>query len=409
MAGHAHPQRTARTAAAVLVLLALLAGCGGAGDRPVDPTVQEIQQTLDARATALLEHDRVAYLASLEPGAAALRAAQGTEFDNLAEVPLHSWEYRIERVRHHGTTAVADTELHYRIAGYDAAPVTASRTLELAERDGRWYVTADRAGTGTPQQLWQQGDVDVVRGSRSLVLAVGQDEARLRDLAAAADRAVPAVSDAWPSRWAGRIVVLVPASVEEMGRLLGAPAAGYRGIAAVTTGETDPEATRPADRVVVNPQAYGLLGDFGQGVVLTHEATHVATRAHTSAATPMWLSEGFADWVAYRGTGRTAAEIAPEMQEAVRAGDVPAELPADRHFSFGGDPGGLARAYEGGRLACEMIAERWGEEKLTAFYRTVGEGRHRAGAVERALGEELGTTTAGFTAMWRDYLTAALR
>lgn len=388
-------------------MLVLVGGCAVA-DRPVDPAAAEIRHTLDARAAALLEHDRVAYLASLEPGAAELRAAQGTEFDNLADVPLSSWEYRIKDVRRHGAEAVADTEVRYRVAGYDTAPVTASRTVELAVRDGRWYVTADRPGTGAPQQLWQQGDVDVVRGRHSLVLGVGQDEKRLRALAEAADRAVPAVSRAWPSEWAGRVVVLVPDSVDAMGRLLGGPAAGYRGIAAVTTGETDPGATAPADRIVVNPQAYGLLGDFGQGVVLTHEATHVATRAHTSAVTPMWLSEGFADWVAYRGTGRTAAQAAPELQRAVRAGDVPAGLPEDRDFSFGGDTGALARAYEGGKLACEMIADRWGEEALTEFYRSVGAGRHRDGAVERALGAEFGVTPAEFTVMWRDYLTARL-
>jgi hypothetical protein len=404
MARHPHKQRAAAYAVAAVLLLA---GCAG-GESRADPAVEEIRQTLDARAAALLGHDRAAYLASLEPGAEGLRAVQGEEFDNLAEVPLRSWEYRIKDVRRRGATAVADAEVRYRIADYDAAPVTASRTLELAERDGRWYVTADRAGAGTPQQLWQQGDVDVVRGSRSIVLGVGQDEERLRELAAAADRAVPAVSDAWPSKWPGRVVVLVPASTEGMGRLLGTPGAGYRGTAAVTTGETNREAAAPADRVIVNPEAYGLLGAFGQGVVLTHEATHVATRAHTSAATPMWLSEGFADWVAYRGTGRTAAEAAPEMHEAVRAGDVPAGLPADRDFTFGGDPDTVARAYEGGRLACEMIAERWGEEKLTAFYRNVGEGRHRDGAVERALSEELGITSAGFTAMWRNYLTGVL-
>ncbi|UYQ61670.1 hypothetical protein [Streptomyces peucetius] len=410
MAGHPHKPRPPRTAAATAAALVLLAGCAVAGP-PADPAVEEIRRTLDARAAALLGHDRAAYLASLEPGAAALREAQGEEFDNLADVPLGSWEYLVKDVRHHGATAVADAEVRYRIAGYDTAPMTVSRTLELAERDGRWYVTADRAGTGTGtprQQLWQQGDVDVARGSHSIVLGVGQDQERLRDLAAAADRAVPAVSDAWPSKWAGRVVVLVPASVEGMGGLLGAPAAGYRGIAAVTTGETNREVESPADRVVVNPEAYALLGDFGQGVVLTHEATHVATRAHTSAVTPMWLSEGFADWVAYRGTGRTAAEAAPEMQEAVRAGDVPAGLPDDRDFSFDGDAGALARAYEGGRLACAMIAERWGEEKLTAFYRTVGEGQYRDGAVERALSEELGTTAAELTAMWRDYLTGVL-
>ncbi|MFJ8075866.1 hypothetical protein ACIQ7Q_18470 [Streptomyces sp. NPDC096176] len=404
MIGHGRPRRTAGLGLAVLVV----ASACTAGDRPLDPTLEEIQRTLDARAAAVLDHDRAGYLASLEPGAAKLRAAQGAEFDNLADVPLGSWEYRIKGLRHKGSQAVADTELRYRIAGYDSAPVVASRTLELAERDGRWYVTADRRGAGALQQLWHQGDVQVVRGSRSIVLGVGQDEKRLRELATVTDRAVPEVSKAWPGEWAGRVVVLVPPSVEAMGRLLGAPAAGYKGIAAVTTGETNPKDTSPADRVVVNPEAYGLLGDFGQGIVLTHEATHVATRAHTSPATPMWLSEGFADWVAYRGTGRTAGEAAPELQEAVRAGDVPAVLPDDRDFTFGGDAGATARAYEGGRLACELIAERWGEKKLTAFYRSVGEGEHRDGAVERALSEELGTTPDAFTAMWRGYLLERL-
>ena len=51
--------------------------------------------------------------------------------------------------------------------------------------------------------------------------------------------------DAWREPWAGRVVVLVPESVEDMAGLLGAPAASYRGIAAVTTGEVGGTARRP--------------------------------------------------------------------------------------------------------------------------------------------------------------------
>lgn len=405
MAGHGRARRTAGYGLAALMLLC---GCARA-DEAVDPAPGGIRRALEARAAAVLDRDRDGYLASLLPGSATLRATQGKEFDNLDEVPLSSWEYRVKGLRHQGSKAVADTELRYRVDGYDTAPVTAARTLELVERDGRWYVSADRAGDNDPQQLWQQGDVDVVRGSRSIVLGVGQSGERLRSLATAADRAVPAVSDAWTSQWPGRVVVLAPSSVEGMGALLGAPAADYRGIAAVTTGETNTEISAPADRVVVNPDAYALLGAFGQDVVLTHEATHVATRAHTSAATPMWLSEGFADWVAYRRTARTAGEAAPAMQHAVRAGDAPAALPEDERFSFGGDAEAMARAYEGGRLACELIAGRWGEERLTAFYRAVGAGEHRRAAVERAFAEELDTTPEEFTSMWRAYLRERLR
>ncbi|WP_031069754.1 hypothetical protein [Streptomyces sp. NRRL S-118] len=339
----------------------------------------------------------------------ALRAAvdrRAAELRNrdLAGVPLGSLSYRITQVREDGGRAIVRAELGYRVAGYDSGPVTGERTLELTERDGRWHVTSDRPAPGAPQQLWDQGDVDVVRGSRSLVLGAGQDPARLRAVAAAADRAVPVVSDAWPERWARRVVVVVPASLEAMGALLGAPAAGYRGVAAVTTGETGGGPDAPADRVIVNPEAYPVLGGFGQDMVLTHETTHVATRAHTSAATPMWLSEGFADWVAYRGSGRTAAQAAPELREAVRADGPPVGLPSDEDFAFSGDPAALARAYEGGWLACALIADRWGEAELRAFYRAVGAHGTRDGAVEKALHDVLGTTPDAFTAQWRGYL-----
>lgn len=156
--------------------------------------------------------------------------------------------------------------------------------------------------------------------------------------------------------------------------------------------------------MIVNPQAYGMLGDFGQRVVLTHETTHVATRAHTSAATPVWLSEGFADRTAYRRESRTAPEIAPELTEAVRSGDLPAQLPADEDFGFGEDAAKLSRAYEGGWLACELIAQDWGEEELTAFYEAVGSRAQREGAVEQAMHTVLGTTPEDFTARWREYL-----
>ncbi|MFD3536774.1 hypothetical protein [Streptomyces sp. NPDC058664] len=388
--------------AAAFLLAALLALGGCTAPEPADPAPREIQSLLDRHARALLDRDEAGYLAALDP---ALAPVGRTEFDRLAKVPLGGLGYRVTDVDRTGEGRVTvKAELGFRIKGYDSGPTTTERILELAERDGRWYVTADRAAEGAPQQLWQQGEVEAVTGRRSLVLGVGQSKERLREIATAADRAVPAVGDAWDGTWAGRIVVLVPASVEAMGRLLGGPAASYRGIAAVTTGEVGGGPSAPADRVIVNPEAYAVLGAFGRQLVLTHEATHVATRVQTTRATPVWLSEGFADWVAYRGTGRTAAQAAPELRRAVRAGELPAGLPEDAEFGFDGDAEALARAYEGGWLACELIADRWGEEKLAAFYRAVGAHPGREGAVEKALQEVLGTTPEDFTTDWRAYL-----
>lgn len=382
---------------ALVLLLVSLVACGG---RPAAGGAEAaVQRVLDRRSTAVLDRDRTAFLKTGAPG----------WFENLRGVPLASWSYRVTALRRAGDKATADAELRYRIEGYDKAPVTVGRTLTLSrETGGRWFVDADTPARRSAQQLWDQGPVTVVRGSHSIVLGTGQSSESLHSYADLADRAVPAVSGAWGTDWAGHVVVLVPGSVEGMAGLLGSPASQYRGIAAVTTGEVGGPPTAPADRIIVNPDAYALLGPLGKQVVLTHEATHVATRAHTNAATPLWLSEGYADWIGYLGTGRTAAEAAPELSRAVTEGQVPQHLPTDKDFGFSGDAMKLAQAYEGGWMACRLIAQRWGLERLGRFYRAVGEHRQRAGSVEGAMRDVLGTTSEKFTVQWRDYLRAQL-
>ncbi|MGW7399325.1 hypothetical protein ACWGH7_22865 [Streptomyces cyaneofuscatus] len=405
------PRLPRRAAGLALAVLLTASACAAPADADTTLTVREIDATLERRAAAVLARDPAGYLDALAPDAAKLRAAQRTELANLADVPLKSWAYEVKGITEEdGDWATAEVELRYRIDGYDTAPVAARRTLELMRDGERWYVSADRPAKGASDQLWHQGEVEVVRGAHSLVLGVGRPEEELRQIADTVDLAVPAVSDAWPQPWARRVVVLVPDSVESMAGLLGSPETSYRGIAAVTTGEAGTTGKRPAlaDRVIVNPQAYASLGSFGQRVVLTHETTHVATRTSTSTATPVWLSEGFADWAAYRGEDRTPDLIAPELTGAVRAGDVPAGLPDDKGFGFDGDPAELARAYESAWMACELIAERWGKEKLTVFYAAVGAHPGRDGAVEQAMGSVLDTTPEEFTADWRDYLSARL-
>ncbi|MFF4352275.1 hypothetical protein [Streptomyces sp. NPDC001530] len=393
-------RRASRVVLSLVLLLAVLVGCGGRA--PSDTASAEVQRVLDRRAAAVLDRDEPAYRATGQ------LAAASAEFAHLRGVPLASWSYHLTGLHRSGDRATADAELRYRIKGYDTVPVTVARTLGLTRTGGSWYVTSDEPAEKAGEQLWEQGAVTVVRGEHSLVLGVGQSGERLRGYADLADHAVPVVSEAWGTDWSGHVVVLVPKSLQGMAGLLGAPASGYRGIAAVTTGEAGGSARAPADRIIVNPEAYGILGDFGKQVVLTHETTHVATRTHTTVATPLWLSEGYADWVGYRGSGRTGAQVAPELERAVAEGRVPAALPDDEDFGFSGDAGRLAQAYEGGWMACRLIADRWGEVRLNDFYRAVGDHKKRAGAVEGALRDVLHTTPEKFTAQWRDYLRAQL-
>lgn len=402
--------------AGLALLLALVCGCSSAA-RPRPTATQDLagaRALLARQASAVLHHDRTAFLAGVDPRSTRFLARQRQVFADLADVPLAAWSYTLVRVGAFplppaadagGRRTAAQVELRYRLRGYDTEPVVSTAYLTLAERDGRWYVAGDDdgapSGRRTAVQLWDQGPVRVVRGTHSLVLGTAA-AADLRGYADDADRAVPAVTRAWGSGWPGKVVVEVPSSLDRMAALLDAKADDYRGIAAVTTGELGRNAHAPADRVIVNPEAFGELSAFGRQVVLTHETTHVATRLATNAHTPLWLSEGIADWVAYRGSGRSARQIAPELAADVAAGRVPEALPTDADFRS--TAGGLAQAYEGGWLACRMIADEWSPQALTGFYRAVAEG----GTLDARLRASLGVGTAAFTARWRAYVRGEL-
>ncbi|PBC81954.1 MULTISPECIES: hypothetical protein [unclassified Streptomyces] len=445
-------------AALLLALLVPLTGCAPTNSTPA--RYPDVQRMLDTRARAVQHRDAAGFLATVDPRATGYRDRQRAMFAHLAGVPLAEWHYELDATGAFPLAAgetdarlAAKVQLRYRFRGYDTSPVHAVQYLTLTRRDGRWLISSDTdgaaAGKSGTRQLWDQGPVRLVRGRYSLVLGDAAHLARLKDLAHRVDRAVPAVSAVWKGKWSRKVVVEAPDSVERMAQLMGSDdASGYAGIAAVTTGEAGVSTPAPADRVIVNPEAYEELNDLGRTVVLTHETTHVATRTATTTATPLWLSEGFADWVAYRGSHRKPAATAPELTRAVARGTVPARLPTDADFGFKAGADRLAKAYEGSWLACRMIAGKWGEDRLVAFYRAAGQSAlgvssgsagapmeaataataaaagsptaaraagpgHRppvrADRTDRALRSQLGIGIAEFTRLWRAYVRAQLR
>ncbi|MQS11892.1 hypothetical protein F7Q99_06200 [Streptomyces kaniharaensis] len=295
-------------------------------------------------------------------------------------------------------TVAAD--LAVRVAGYDEYPTVYPRRLALARAGDGWRVEREESASGPPA-LWDLGTGRSAQGAHCLVLGLadGPDPA---GLLAVGDRAAPAVSAVWGAGWAGRLLLELPATEAQFARLLEADPAGWTGMAAVTVAAPGAPRHAPADRVLINPETYGRLSDFGRQAVVTHEATHVATRADTRAWTPLWLSEGVADWTAYRDCGRSPRQIAPELARDVAAGKPPTALPADRDFTAGAT--GIAQAYEQAWLACELIAQRHGPDRLVGLYRAVGAddgaGEDRERRLDRLLRAELGVGTAEFTRLW---------
>lgn len=403
-----------------------------AAERPPDDARADVAsprdaatRLLDRRAAAFRAHDRAAYLATVDPRAAGFVSAQAAGFDNASRIPFASWEYDLvtpeafalapERRAELGGGAVftAHVDLLFRIAGFDTAPVRSPQYLTFVQRDGTWYLAADTDGTGHDlhgtAQVWDLGPVDVLRNDLGIVLGVGAGAdlaSYQRDIATA----VPDVAKVWGREWPGRAVVVVPGDQSQMARLLGAEPQKYARIAAVTTGERGAGAdAAAADRIIVNPDAFRELGPVERRVVMTHEITHVASRAFTRNWTPTWLSEGFADYVGYLNSGQTIRTAAPELRRDVRDGKIPQDLPGDEQFETTHDA--LPQAYEMGWLACRLIAERWGEDKLVEFYRAVGaspptgagqpDQRSRLAAAFHAV---LGVTPADFTRSWVGYV-----
>lgn len=360
-----------------------------------------VEQLLADRSSALLRKDRAELLSGTAQPA---RGAQQELLDRMAQLPLAELAYRITSFTQPAPdqqTLTVGVDLAYRLQAVDDHPAVLGRRLGLIRSADGWLLTEDRPADAAT--LWDLGPVQAQPGRRSLVLGLG-DRSELASLAALADQAVPLVSAVWGNGWAGRLLLESTATEAQFAQLLDVTPESYQGIAAVTVATTaGTPAHAPADRVLVNPEAFHSLSDLGRKVVITHESTHVATRADTKPWTPLWLSEGVADWTAYRTTGRTARQIAPELAKDLAAGRLPTGLPADADFTAGAS--GIAQAYELGWLACDLIARRFGEPKLVDFYRAVGAAGDpgqagREAQLDQVMQRQLGLGLGAFTKLW---------
>ncbi|TXR52761.1 hypothetical protein [Quadrisphaera setariae] len=388
------------------------------------PSAQRaVQALLDARAAALVARDEQAWNAAVagdasvspaaRPALDAYRTRTRAVFDRLAPVPLGSWSWQVtgsgpalpaQRAEQLPARSwVARTTLVWSVSGAGDDPVRRQQDLTVVPSGDGWAVADDADGETVPD-LWDLAPVSVVTSPRAVVIGTAERSEldRVAQLTTTGARAVDAV---WGQGWPRSTVVEVPADQAQMARLLGRDDdAGLDQIAAVTTGELvgGAGATR-GDHVVVNPNGFGKLAPLGQQVVLTHELTHVATRSGATRAVPLWLSEGFADWVGYRGTGLSEQSVAADLATQVRAGRAPQALPTPDDF----DPtrtSDVGPAYSSAWLAVTALARRYGDDRVVQLYRAAstepGDGDADA-ALDAALASTLGTDRAEVVRLWR--------
>ena len=287
----------------------------------------------------------------------------------------------------------AAVETTWRFAGFDRRPAKAEVTFRFAVRDGR-AVIVDAGGGDRLTPLWLTGPLDVRRSADTLVAT--DTGAGAATYARYARRAVSVVQRVLPT-WRGKLVVEVPSGPGGLDEMLAADPGEYANIAAVTTSvDGDPVKGAPV-HVLVNPQVFGDLKPTGAQVVMSHEATHVATEAATSR-TPLWLLEGFADYVALRDVKVPLTVSAGQIIRDVRRDGAPRALPGGPEFDT--QTTHLGASYEAAWLAVRLLADTGGEQKLVSFYRGVSSGR----PVDATLTSLYGFGEAGLTARWRTEL-----
>jgi hypothetical protein len=372
----------------------------------------------------VLGHDRKRFAATLDDPGSAFGRRQLAAFSALGRLPVRTFSYGVaepapelsaRRLAVLGADAwVARVPGSYSLRGYDSGKRSYESYFTVIHRDGVWRLADDRDG-GTQQQLWDLPGLRVVSDGRVLV-AGNVPEASLRAYLRLGRQAIRDVATVWTVAWPRRLVVVAPSTTSEARDQLAVEQSDLGQVAAVTDGPQSPESGLSlADRIVVNPGAFARLRPAGRQVVLSHEATHVAVRASAGGQVPIWLSEGFADYVGYRPVGLTRQVVAADLLKQVRAGRVPAALPGDSAF----DPSRstIAPSYNGAWLAVCLIADRWGERRLVSFYRAAAganTGEQVSAAqvearTDRAFTRMLDTSRAAFTARWRSYLVTLAR
>jgi hypothetical protein len=391
------------------------------------PTVDEqtarlaaAQTLLSARAAAVKAGSKSAWMATVDLQGAGFRGRQSVEFDNLVKLPLGQFSYGVlepafaltaTRVHAVGPSAwAARVTGTYTLAGFDRAPQSFEATYTLVRRPGGWRIADDADGT-TPLQMWDLPGLRVIRGASGIVIG-NAPESRMRDYSSTADLAVRRVSGVWGTDWSSHVVIVTPATNSEFARLLLRSAdQGLDQVAAITQGVIEPGRRAQGDRVVINPKAFTELQPLGRRVVITHELTHVAARSSTTSPTPIWLTEGMADYVGYSGLGLSRARVASELLVLVRAGKGPKELPTERDF----DPSKstIAPSYSGSWLAVSRLVDLYGQAKVVAFYRGVGSSSavgpdqpEPDAVAAAAFPHSFGVTQAQFVDGWGKYLKA---
>lgn len=418
--------------AALLAMLGALAGVGAiavatapdAASEAIwidglraESTVTAIQGVLDRRAAAVRARDEAAFMADVDPFDQDFVRRQEVLFHNLVSMPLSELSYVVEpnfsyakaipyRIlfRFHARAYAPGVTVRYKVTGVDSKTVVTPWVPIIGQIGDQWVIADEASDKDLPYgangQAWDAGPIAVTRSERVVAVFSAEDTARADYLLQLAEEGLDRVYAVRPTGWDGKVLVT---AVQER-RIFDAYFANAPDRIAQVAAIAVPYYDRVPDwyengmfattRVVFNPQQLSAQPEE-LAHDLAHEFVHAAMGPVTVGATPRWVVEGFAEYVAYKQEDVAASALKKAMRETT----LPMSFPQDP--SFYAETTNYITAW----LACKMIAERYGEKRLIALYESF-QGVKDQDANIRAT---LGVTLSVLTSQWRSYMQRKLR
>lgn len=374
---------------------------------------------MDARADAVMDGDRAAFLATIAPGAEAFRARQEEFFDRVTDLPLAS--YRLVAAWHRSGDLVREsdrrkyrdaedvaiplTEERYRLRGFDRADAVEDLFMTFVKIEDRWFVANDTdtedLAIYSGRHLWDFGPVTQTERGRFLQLSHPGDVTS-HDFIGLAEQASDRVARFWSPRWPRDMVLLLPSDAAELSRLLQATFELDDFVAfAYSSVDVSKGIDYTGHRIYLNPGAFAGRSDEQVVGILAHEMLHVATRYVSGPFVPIFVEEGIADFVGNEGDVSSLAFFESE----VAAGNFDGAIPEDFEFTVGSGTD-IFRSYQESQSAVRFIIERWGLRAFTRFYRDLGARKVVPGTanfhLSRALQKVTGLALDDFEREWAD-------
>lgn len=341
------------------------------------------QRILDQRARAVREGDLELFLSRVDRRDTALRARQRRYFENLVQLPLARFAYRVSREQWQGLSVPRerDAELHVprvrlvlQLDGYDAVPVQQTVGFVFAFREGRATIVSDRTRAGPliegAAAPWDLTAITVREGAGVLGIFDSGTRASAPAMVAAVRNGIEAVSSALPFDWDARVVVYNVASRGVLDSFTDVPGGALEHLGAMTFPVRAAPGRGPvaSTRMLVMPSSVEA-GEPFLGRITRHELSHLAIGPRDDGA-PTWLSEGIAEYLGARPVPvpeRIIPTAAVDRSRVAQGG-----MPPSPSFNNTDQEWHYALSW----MACDHIAATAGEARLWELV----EAMHNAGA-----------------------------